>query len=222
MSRPVSTTSVAVAIALALAGTTAVAQSRLTGWVAAAGASVNAHHHWPPVGDSTPSATASGFAVGAIGALTFRRATLEVHYFEGRVERIGPDSGYAFVTGGIGLAVRIVPWFSAHAASRARTYITTAAGDDQWLSWEIGGRVAVPLYRTHVRGDLSLWRALATSLNNRSTGTGQGGAVGLTLEPFARPWWLRMAYDVDQATAGSARRRDVVERLTISVGIGRR
>jgi|SRR5881394_247939 len=162
----------------------------------------------------------SGTMLGGVATARFGRADVEGRYIQGALQ------GRDFVQGQLGVGFHPAPWVEAHAAVRARAYITPTE-TERWVTWLLGVRVESGLVSTRgstVRGDVGLWRALALSANVGSTDgqAGRGGEAGVTLQTSDRPWWFRVSYGIDRSAVAGASRRETVEEFTLTVGIRRR
>jgi hypothetical protein len=155
------------------------------------------------------ASTAAGFA----GSVRLRRLELQVRYAEGSRD---------LVEGSLALRVLATPWLSMQLGPHARYDTPPGGGAERWVTWRLGARGDVAI-ASGVRGYAMLWRALALDVNlPAGSGSAHGGELGVRTDVGLRPFWLSMAYGVDQAVVRDANRRETVETLTLTVGVNRR
>ena len=138
-----------------------------------------------------------------------RRLGLHMRYAEG---------SNGLVEGALSLRVRATPWLRMQLGPHARHFDA-----ERWVTWRLGARGDVPLAGSGVRGYAMLWRALALDVNLPSgSGSAHGGELGVRTDALLRPFWLAMAYGIDQAVVRDANRHETVKTLTLTVGVNRR
>ena len=155
----------------------------------------------------------AGIAGGFEGSVWLRRLGLHMRYAEG---------SNGLVEGALSLRVRATPWLSMQLGPHARRF-DTPLGAERWVTWRLGARGAVAIPGSGVRGYAILWRALALDVNLPSgSGSAHGGEIGVRTDALLRPFWLAMAYGIDQAVVRDANRRETDKSLTLTVGVNRR
>ncbi len=165
----------------------------------------------------------TGVAFGGDGRLALGPLALEVGYRQGPVESDAAGVvGRDMVEGRALLAVRAVGWFAVKAGPQVRSYVT-AAGTERWVFWQARVRVERTIVEPSVRGYVEVWRAFSTEVNvPQPVERGYGGEVGLTIRVARGPLWLRLAYGIDDTRLTGSARRETVEALALTVGVGGR
>src|SRR5256884_4444261 len=102
-----------------------------------------------------------------------------------------------------------------------RAYVTDGV-TGRWVVWQARARADAPIVTSGLTSYVELWRAVSSQVNLvAGAGRVQGGEAGVTYRPPKRPFSLRLAYRVDDATVrggggGSPMLRAV--RLSLTVG----
>jgi hypothetical protein len=163
----------------------------------------------------------SGTMLGGEGRLRFGPVRIHAEYWQGTVD---PDSGAAtsrdVVEGQLLLGVRPWAWLTLRVGPHARAYVTPA-GTQRWLMWETQIRLEPVLVPGRVHGYLDVWRVAGASVNvPEAFSDGAGGAAGMVVQLARSPLWGRLGYGIERIRLGGGR-SESVDRLTLTVGIGR-
>lgn len=144
----------------------------------------------------------TGPVMGARGAATFRRYTVEALYAQGS---LNPEAGTLgegedLVDGALQFLVRVRPWISVGGGPHLRAFVTPA-GTSHWSRFEgrvrAEGEIVNGVAFAHFEG----WYALGVTTNVQGGGSGaQGGEAGLTVRLPRTPFALALAYAADRAT----------------------
>jgi len=165
----------------------------------------------------------TGVAASGEGRLSLWRIELGAEYLEGQLEPRGSSAASPrdLVEGSVVLGVRPVPWLVFKGGPHARGYVQGGV-TERWVSWEAGVRADVAMAAPAVRGHLEVWHALSGDVTNAPGpfGGSQGGEVGMTLRFSRAPLWLRLSYGFERARLASAAGLDMVESLTMVIGVG--
>lgn len=169
------------------------------------------------------SSELTGVAFGGEGGLALGPVALEVGYWQGRLD---PDAAGTpsqdVIDGRALLSLRAVGWLAVKGGAEARSYVTTA-GTERWVFWQLRVRAERVIVEPSVLGYVEVWRALSTEVNApQPVERGQGGEVGLTVRRVLGPLWVRLAYGIDDARLSGSARRETVEAVALSVGLGGR
>lgn len=166
-----------------------------------------------------------GTAFGGDGAWLLGRVALEIGYWQGHLTPRAAGGGPPprSITEGVALlGIHPVPSVLIGGGVQARSY-RTPAGVERWVFWQVRARTEQMLVDPAIRVHLELWRAIKADVNAQQPfDRGQGGEVGFTVLAPRSLLWGRVAYSIDDAKLGAGARRETVDALTITIGIGRR
>jgi len=159
----------------------------------------------------------TGTVLGGTGQLAVGPVALELGYWQGSLT---PARDVVEARALVG--VRVGGWLVLRGGPHVRSYVTRA-GTERWVLWQVRVRTEQALVGPGVRVHAEGWRTVAGEVNApQAFDRAQGGEVGLTLRPARGPFWVRLAYGLDDAKLGGAVRRETVELLSLGVGIGGR
>jgi hypothetical protein len=176
------------------------------------------------------SAVAGGGGAGAVrlrgpvlageGRLVFNGFAIGVGLLSGTLQ--AADQGTAkrdLVEGRLVVAARPVPWLEMSVGPFVRAYVTDSVSE-RWVFWQARARVEAPIVTASLTSYVELWRALSSEVNLvAGAGRVQGGEAGVVYRPPQRPYWLRLAYRVDDA-AVRAGGSETLEAVSLAVGVG--
>jgi hypothetical protein len=172
----------------------------------------------------------SGAVFGLQGQLIYSGfVTLDWGYWQGQIDPTGGAAASRDVVEGYAmLGARPFGWLSLRAGPHAWTYISNA-GTQRWFLWE--GRVrAQGEVLPDVQSYMELSRVLSANVNvPQDFQSGLGGEGGLILRvrdapliPERFPVRIRLAYGIERVRMGGGARTEVMDRLSLSLGIGQR
>jgi hypothetical protein len=172
----------------------------------------------------------SGAVFGLQGQLIYSGfVTLDWGYWQGQIDPTGGAAASRDVVEGYAmLGARPFGWLSLRAGPHAWTYISNA-GTQRWFLWE--GRVrAQGEVLPDVQSYMELSRVLSAKVNvPQDFQSGMGGEGGLILRvrdapliPERFPVRIRLAYGIERVRMGGGARTEVMDRLSLSLGIGQR
>ncbi|MBI1722708.1 MAG: hypothetical protein HYR48_02240 [Gemmatimonadetes bacterium] len=172
---------------------------------------------------TTGSEALSGMAFGVEGALLLRPVTISAGYWEGSLK---PDSGNPtprdLVEGWAFLGVRPVSWLLVRGGAHLRGYVT-AAGTARRIYWETRARADAPLVGRTAEAYFELWRAWSGGAGAADRlRSARGGEGGLVVRRPQTPFWARLAYRIDRTTLRNDARVEIVDGVSLTVGIGGR
>jgi len=172
----------------------------------------------------------SGAVFGLQGQLIYSGfVTLDWGYWQGQIDPTGGAAASRDVVQGYAmLGARPFGWLSLRAGPHAWTYISNA-GTQRWFLWEARARVQGEVL-PDVQSYVELSRVLSANVNvPQDFQSGLGGEGGLILLvrdapliPERFPVRLRLAYGIERVRMGGGIRTEVMDRLALSLGIGRR
>jgi hypothetical protein len=172
----------------------------------------------------------SGTVFGLQGQLTYSGfVTLDWGYWQGQIDPTGGSAASRDVVEGYAmLGGRPFGWLSLRAGPHAWTYISNA-GTQRWFLWEARARAQGEVL-PDVQSFMDLWRVLSASVNvPQDFQSGMGGEGGLILLvrdapliPERFPVRIRLAYGIERVRMGNGIRTEVMDRLSLSLGIGQR
>ncbi len=177
--------------------------------------------------------TAAGVGVGGAGAVRLRGPVLGGEgrlVFNGFAVGVGLLSGTLqaadqgtmkrdLIEGRLVVAARPVPWLEMSVGPFVRAYVTDSV-TERWVFWQARARVDAPIVTASLTSYLELWRALSSEVNLvAGAGRVQGGEAGVVYRPPQRPYWVRLAYRVDDAVvrAGGS---ETLEAVSLAIGVG--
>lgn len=185
-------------------------------WSAAATvAEVRAHSTLPTARESL-----SGLGIGMEGAARFGRIVTRVRYLQADLSpsTTGTTAREA-AEAELQLGARLTPWLALTTGPHVRSY-RTALARQRWTRWDVRLVGELPLVPGVVTGYAEVTQTLAASVNVAEPwGTGHGGEAGMQVAPRHLPIWFRLAYRMDVAKLGDGTRREMVDGVTVSVGV---
>ncbi len=196
------------------------AQSRLRPLVEA---SAVALHLRSEVGPTTT--TLSGTVVGGEGNLQLGPIGLTLGYVQGTLSPAGGGGvggvSQDVVEGKLLIALRPASWLSLQGGPQARAYVS-AGGTQRWLLWRVQARAEPELVPSRVRSFVALFQIVSADINLvEPFDVGRGGEVGVLARLGHSPLWARLGYGIEQVRLGGGARVETVERVTVSVALGR-
>jgi hypothetical protein len=175
----------------------------------------------------------SGTMFGVHGQLMYSGfVTLDWGYWQGQLDPTGSSAGQFasrdVVEGYAMLGARPFGWLSVRGGPHAWTYISNA-GTQRWFLWEARARAQGEIL-PDVQSYVDLWRVLSADVNvPQNFQSGMGGEGGLILLvrdapiiPERFPVRIRLSYGIERVRMGGGVRTEVMDRLGLSLGIGRR
>jgi hypothetical protein len=175
----------------------------------------------------------SGTMFGVHGQLIYSGfVTLDWGYWQGQLDPTGSSAGQFasrdVVEGYAMLGARPFGWLSVRGGPHAWTYISNA-GTQRWFLWEARARAQGEIL-PDVQSYVDLWRVLSADVNvPQNFQSGMGGEGGLILLvrdapiiPERFPVRIRLSYGIERVRMGGGVRTEVMDRLGLSLGIGRR
>jgi hypothetical protein len=172
----------------------------------------------------------SGAVFGFQGhALFARLVTLNLGYWQGQITpaqgqpaQIAPRD---VVEGYLQIGARPLPWLWLRGGPHAWTYISNA-GRQRWLLMEGRARVQGEVL-PDVQSYLELWNVFSANVNvPQGFESGRGGEGGISLRirdvpviPERFPVRIRAAYGIERVRMQGGARSEVVDRLSLSIGI---
>lgn len=213
-------------VSLVVAGAGRLAAQRALEWELAASGVGMRLNSVPGAGSATQRLTGAVF--GLQGQLVFaRRITFDIGYWQGQLQPSSTQTAERDVVEGYSLlGAKPFGWLSLRAGPHAWTYISDA-GTQRWLLWEARASLLGEI-SGDVHSYLELWDVLSATVNvQQEFQKGFGGEGGLVLllrdapifpERFAVR--IKLGYGIERVRMGIAERSEVLDRLTLSLGIG--
>jgi len=171
----------------------------------------------------TPADTAarSGFGWTVDGAFGVGPATLAVRYLQGALPNEGRDTNTDLVEGEVILWLAPFRWAAVGAGPHLRAYVEPG-GTEHWTMWEVRGRGTASLTDL-LTAYAELWTVLGSSLPLSGTlDQGLGIEGGLRIAVGRLPVSAQLRYRVNRVALADGGRRETLEYLGITVGVGRR
>ncbi|MGH7613312.1 MAG: hypothetical protein ACREMW_04600 [Gemmatimonadales bacterium] len=174
----------------------------------------------------------SGAVYGVQGQLIYSGfVTLDWGYWQGQIDPADGSGATAprdVVEGYAMLGGRPFGWLSVRAGPHAWTYISNA-GTQRWFLWEARARAQGEIL-PDVQSYLDVYRVLSANVNvPQDFQSGMGGEGGLILLvrdapiiPEQFPVRIRLGYGIERIRMGGGIRTEVMDRLSLSLGIGQR
>jgi hypothetical protein len=164
----------------------------------------------------------SGTVIALEGRVRFGPVHLVVDYQQGKVN---PDSGIAtardLIEGRALLGVRLVRWLGLRVGPHARAYVTPA-GTQRWLLGATQLRLEPTLVPGAIRSYLDVWQVVSGNVNlPEAFKNGTGAEAGMIVQLRRRPIWGQLSYGIDRLRLGGTGRIETVDRLTLTLGLGR-
>lgn len=152
--------------------------------------------------EGTLSRRWSGSMMGARGAVTLHRFTLDASYAQGAVTPgVGTlGDGEDLVDGAVQLRVWVLPWLSVGGGPHLRAFVSPA-GTSRWTRFEARARAEGEIINGIAFAHFEGWYALAVDANVLGGGSGaQGGEAGISIRLPRAPIALQLIYSADRAT----------------------
>lgn len=171
----------------------------------------------------------SGAVFGFQGHVLFARLiTLNLGYWQGQVTPADGQSSIAprdVVEGYAQIGARPLPWLWLRGGPHAWTYISNA-GRQRWLLMEGRARVQGEIV-PEVQSYLEFWNVFSATVNvpqGFQSGRGAEGGISLRIRdvpiiPERFPVRIRAAYGIERVRMEGGVRSEVVDRLSLSIGI---
>jgi hypothetical protein len=171
----------------------------------------------------------SGAVFGFQGHVLFARLiTFNVGYWQGQITPADGQSTIAprdVVEGYAQIGARPLPWLWLRGGPHAWTYISNA-GRQRWLLMEGRARVQGEII-PDLQSYLELWNVFSANVNvPQGFQSGRGGEGGISLRirdvpiiPERFPVRIRAAYGIERVRMEGGVRAEVVDRLSLSIGI---
>src|SRR5205809_493933 len=165
-----------------------------------------------------------GPVLGGEGRLVFNGFSVGLGLSSGTLK--AADQGTAkrdLIEGRLLVAARPLPWLEMSVGPFVRAYVTDAV-TERWVFWQARARADAPIVTSGLTSYVELWRAVSSQVNLvAGAGRVQGGEAGVTYRPPKRPFSLRLAYRVDDATVrGGGDGSQMLEAISVSVMVGER
>ena len=162
-----------------------------------------------------------GPVFGGEGRLVFNGFSVGLGLSSGTLQTADQAIKRDLIEGRLVVAARPLPWLEMSVGPFVRAYVTDSA-TERWVFWQARARVEAPIVTASLTSYVELWRALSSDVNLvAGAGRVQGGEVGVVYRPPQRPFWLRLAYRLDDA-AVRARGSETLEAITLSFVVGER
>ncbi len=165
-----------------------------------------------------------GPVLGGEGRLVFNGFSVGLGLSSGTLQAANQTSAKRdLIEGRLLVAARPVPWLEMSVGPLVRAYVTDAV-TERWVFWQARARVDAPIVTSGLASYVELWRAVSSQVNLvAGAGRVQGGEAGVTYHPPPRPFSLRLAYRVDDATVrGGGDGSQMLEAVTVSLVVGGR
>lgn len=171
----------------------------------------------------------SGAVFGVQGHVLFARfITLNLGYWQGQITPADGQSSIAprdVVEGYAQIGARPLSWLWLRGGPHAWTYISNA-GRQRWLLMEGRARVQGEIV-PEVQSYLEFWNVFSASVNvpqGFQSGRGAEGGISLRIRdvpiiPERFPVRIRAAYGIERVRMEGGVRSEVVDRLSLSIGI---
>lgn len=177
-----------------------------------------------PAGAGGGIAQLRGPVIGGEGRVVFPALSVGLGFLSGTLHAPGGGGGSAqrdLIEGRMFVAARALPWLEMSLGPTVRAYVTDSA-TERWVFWQARARVDAPIVPDRLTSYLEAWRALSSRVNLTSgAGRVQGGEAGVVYRPPRRPFWVRLAYRVDDAALGTGGAvSETLEALSVAVGVG--
>jgi hypothetical protein len=172
----------------------------------------------------------SGAAFGFQGHILYAGLiTLNVGYWQGQLTPASGQPSQAaqrdVVEGYAQLGAQPLSWLSVRAGPHAWTYISTA-GRQRWFLMEGRARAKGEI-SPDIQSYLEVWDVFSANVNvPQGFQSGMGGEGGISLRirdvpviPERFPVRIRAAYGIERVRMGDGKRTEVMDRLSLSIGI---
>lgn len=221
MTRPIATlASAAVCMCALVAAASAQQRVRLSGGPTLAQLRVHS------TGSTFPEEARSAAEIGFEGTVGFRRLSLRLRYAQADF----PFDTLVFdrqaAAAELALIGQLLPWLRLGAGTRRRSFDSESSQRIRWNVWEAIAAAEFPIFEKTVSGSAELRAALAGSLDapgvTEAWGRGFAGEVGMRIALPRIPVWLRFGYQLEMQRLAGNVREDVVDGLTVLLGVGTR
>jgi len=161
-----------------------------------------------------------GPVLGGEGRLVFNGFSVGLGLSSGTLK--AADQGTAkrdLIEGRLLVAARPLPWLEMSVGPFVRAYVTDVV-TERWVFWQARARADAPIVTSGLTSYVELWRAVSSQVNLvAGAGRVQGGEAGVVYRPPQRPYWVRLAYRVDDAVvrAGGS---ETLEAVSLAIGVG--
>ena len=165
-----------------------------------------------------------GPVLGGEGRLVFNGFSVGLGLSSGTLQAANqPSAKRDLIEGRLLVAARPLPWLEMSVGPLVRAYVTDAV-TERWVFWQARARVDAPIVTSGLASYVELWRAVSSQVNLvAGAGRVQGGEAGVAYRPPQRPFSLRLAYRVDDATVrGGGDGSQMLEAITASLVVGGR
>jgi len=162
-----------------------------------------------------------GPVLGGEGRLVFNGFAVGVGLLSGTLQAPDQTVKRDFIEGRLLVAARPLPWLEMSVGPFVRAYVMDSV-TERWVFWQARARVETPIVTASLVSYVELWRALSSEVNLvAGVGRVQGGEAGVLYRPPQRPFWLRLAYRVDDAAVrGGGGGSQTLEAISVSVVVG--
>jgi hypothetical protein len=177
-------------------------------------------------GDTTAAGAAGpvrlrGPVLGGEGRVVFNGFSVGLGLSSGTLQTADQAVKRDLIEGRLVVAARPVPWLEMSVGPFVRAYVTDTV-TERWVFWQARARVEAPIVTANLTSYVELWRAFSSDVNLvAGAGRVQGGEAGVVYRPPQGPFWLRLAYRLDDA-AVRARGSETLEAITLSLVVGER
>ena len=160
-----------------------------------------------------------GPVLGGEGRLVFNQFAVGVGLLSGTLQMADQTVKRDLIEGRLVVAARPLPWLEMSVGPFVRAYVTDSV-TERWVFWQARARVDAPIVTASLTSYVELWRALSSDVNLvAGAGRVQGGEAGVVYRPPQRPYWVRLAYRVDDA-AVRAGGSETLEAVSLAIGVG--
>ncbi len=159
-----------------------------------------------------------GPVLGGEGRLVFNQFAVGVGLLSGTLQMADQTVKRDLIEGRLVVAARPLPWLEMSVGPFVRAYVTDSV-TERWVFWQARARVDAPMTAS-LTSYVELWRALSSDVNLvAGAGRVQGGEAGVVYRPPQRPYWVRLAYRLDDA-AVRAGGSETLEAVSLAIGVG--
>ncbi len=160
-----------------------------------------------------------GPVLGGEGRLVFNQFAVGVGLLSGTLQMADQTVKRDLIEGRLVVAARPLPWLEMSVGPFVRAYVTDSV-TERWVFWQARARVDAPIVTASLTSYVELWRALSSDVNLvAGAGRVQGGEAGVVYRPPQRPYWVRLAYRVNDA-AVRAGGSETLEAVSLAIGVG--
>ena len=171
--------------------------------------------------DVAGAARFSGFGLGGEATLGYGRLGLELRYLEGSLSPSDTGRNREMVEGELMLSVRALSWLRLKLGPHVRSMILPA-GTERWLFWEGRLQTKTRLGTPRLTSRFEFWQVLSANIDVAEAFDGGQGIEGaLRWEVSTLPVWIGLGYRIDRSNLGSGVRTEVMEHVSLTIGLGR-